>query len=149
MIDGPAPRSLETEVSLRWSDQGRHGHVNNAAVVILIEARVIAMKQLAASAPEGHDPSVPRVRVGCEQPVHYGHKLDPKVWIGRMGCSSHTARHELVHNGRRCVQADAVIMQRNSSATSSKLLSLHRRALLEQVLLPKTAEPDESETYHP
>ena len=133
-----APAPFTVEIPVRWSDQDRNAHVNNAVVVTLIEeARIQAMRALIGSTPDDALPRVVRsLAIDYLLPVHFGRALEASVWITRLGNSSYTMRHVLSQAGRVCVQADAVIVQLNAEATASHPLSRDYRTILEGIFLP-------------
>lgn len=96
--DAGTPTPFEVGLQLRWSDEDRYGHVNNARLLTLTEeARVRA---LAAWATTTASPDVQRVvrsmEVQYEAPVVYaGPEVTARVWILRIGRTSFTLRHEL------------------------------------------------------
>lgn len=84
---------MHVPVRLRWNDLDAYGHLNNAAMLVLLEeARVEAFwgGELVAMAT---GPStmwlVARQEVEYLAPVPYqGRPLDVQLWIGRLGGSS-------------------------------------------------------------
>jgi len=84
---------LHVPVRLRWNDLDAYGHVNNAAMLVLLEeARVEAFwgGEMVEMATE---PStmwlVARQEVEYLAPVPYqGKPLDVQLWIGRLGGAS-------------------------------------------------------------
>ena len=93
--DAGTPTPFEVGLQLRWSDEDRYGHVNNARLLTLTEeARVRA---LAAWATTTASPDVQRVvrsmEVQYEAPVVYaGPEVTARVWILRIGRTSFTLR---------------------------------------------------------
>ncbi len=84
---------LHIPIRLRWNDLDAYGHVNNAAMLVLLEeARIQAFwgtTELSAVA----DPStlwlVARQEVEYLAPVPYqGQPLDVQLWLGRLGGAS-------------------------------------------------------------
>ena len=137
-----APTPFETEIQIRWSDEDRYGHVNNARLLTLTEeARVRATRAWAGATP-GRDVHrvVRAMEVQYEAPVVYGPELTATVWITRIGKTSYTLRHELWQDGRRCVQCDAVFVHVDPDTGRSVAVTDEERAVLERVLIP--AEED-------
>lgn len=132
----PAP--FETEIQVRWSDEDRYGHVNNARLLTLTEeARVRATRAWSGATP-GRDVHrvVRAMEVQYEAPVVYGPELRAKVWITRIGKSSYTLRHELWQDGRRRVLCDAVFVHVDPGTGRSVAVTEDERAALERVLIP-------------
>lgn len=134
-----APTPFDVEIQLRWSDEDRYGHVNNARLLTLAEeARVRALHAWAPVAPS---PDVQRVvrsmEVQYEAPVVYaGPAVTARVWIVRIGRTSFTLRHELWQGGRRCVLCDAVFVQVDAGTGRPVAVSEAERAALERALIP-------------
>ncbi|MCR8675783.1 acyl-CoA thioesterase [Micrococcus sp. HG099] len=137
-----APVPFETEIQVRWSDEDRYGHVNNARLLTLTEeARVRATRAWSGVTP-GRDVHrvVRAMEVQYEAPVVYGPELTAKVWITRIGTSSYTLRHELWQDGRRCVLCDAVFVHVDPETGRSVALAEDERTTLERVLIPAEAD---------
>ena len=101
--------ALDIPVSVRWTDLDAYGHVNNAAVVRLLEeARIAAFwqppaEQIALGAPEpvaalpGGGTGAPIATVIASQRLEYlrslGHRRDGvivRLWFSRIGAASLT-----------------------------------------------------------
>lgn len=133
-----APAPFETEIQIRWSDEDRYGHVNNARLLTLTEeARVRATLAWSGATPgRGIHRVVRAMEVQYEAPVFYGPELTARVWITRIGKSSYTLRHELWQDGRRRVLCDAVFVHVDPETGRSVPVTDDERAALERVLIP-------------
>lgn len=104
-------RVLDVVVPLRWSDQDRNGHVNNALIVTLLEESRVKWR-LAGIAEGGLDASmtaliVASLTVNFRKPVVYGSDVTVEIGIAAIGGRSVT----LHHVGR---QFDAVVFDATS-----------------------------------
>jgi acyl-CoA thioester hydrolase len=90
---------LHVPIKLRWSDLDGYGHVNNAAMLTLLEESRISVfwhgelkvAGVAETASLGADTLtlIGRQEVEYLQPIPYGREpLDIQLWIGRMGGAS-------------------------------------------------------------
>jgi acyl-CoA thioester hydrolase len=90
---------LHVPIKLRWSDLDAYGHVNNAAMLTLLEESRISVfwhgelkvSGVAEAASIGADTLtlIGRQEVEYLQPIPYGRDpLDVQLWIGRMGGAS-------------------------------------------------------------
>ncbi|MGN6503561.1 MAG: acyl-CoA thioesterase [Pseudolysinimonas sp.] len=90
---------LHVPIKLRWSDLDAYGHVNNAAMLTLLEESRISVfwhgelkvAGVAETASIGADTLtlIGRQEVEYLQPIPYGRDpLDVQLWIGRMGGAS-------------------------------------------------------------
>ena len=90
---------LHVPIKLRWSDLDAYGHVNNAAMLTLLEESRISVfwhgelkvAGVAETASLGADTLtlIGRQEVEYLQPIPYGRDpLDIQLWIGRMGGAS-------------------------------------------------------------
>lgn len=90
---------LHVPIKLRWSDLDAYGHVNNAAMLTLLEESRISVfwhgelkvAGVAETASLGADTLtlIGRQEVEYLQPIPYGREpLDIQLWIGRMGGAS-------------------------------------------------------------
>ncbi|MER6987279.1 acyl-CoA thioesterase [Micrococcus luteus] len=137
--DAGTPTPFEVGLQLRWSDEDRYGHVNNARLLTLTEeARVRALAAWATTTASGDVQRVVRsMEVQYEAPVVYaGPEVTARVWILRIGRTSFTLRHELWQDGRRCVLCDAVFVQVDPAAGRPVAVSDEERAAFERVLIP-------------
>jgi acyl-CoA thioester hydrolase len=90
---------LHVPIKLRWSDLDAYGHVNNAAMLTLLEESRISVfwhgdlkvDGVAETAALGADTLtlIGRQEVEYLEPIPYGREpLDIQLWIGRMGGAS-------------------------------------------------------------
>jgi acyl-CoA thioester hydrolase len=97
---------LHVPIKLRWSDLDAYGHVNNAAMLTLLEEtrisvfwhgdlQVDGVSDAAAPVGDGGGPQgdtltlIGRQEVEYLAPIPYGREpLDIQMWIGRMGGAS-------------------------------------------------------------
>jgi acyl-CoA thioester hydrolase len=80
-------------IRLRWNDLDAYGHVNNAAMLVLLEEARVEAFWSGQTAIMATDPStmwlVARQEVEYLAPVPYQAKpLDVQLWIGRLGGAS-------------------------------------------------------------
>lgn len=104
---------MRVPLHLRWSDVDAYGHVNNAAIVGLLEqARVLALwsdgdpllPPLTASAPVWV--LVANVAVTYARPIpHRTAPIDAEVRVGRVAGASFVLEYRLLVDGVECVTA--------------------------------------------
>ncbi|GEK78696.1 acyl-CoA thioesterase [Agrococcus baldri] len=135
---------LPVPVRIRWSDLDAYGHVNNAALLTLLEeARVTAFW---AGGPEGSPttaiidagPGATSLTVIARQEAEYlaqiPHHRQPIIvdmWIGRMAGASMDVCYEVLSPDQREVYARAqttVVMLDASSGTPRRLTATERAA---------------------
>jgi acyl-CoA thioester hydrolase len=100
---------LRVPIRLRWSDIDAYAHVNNAAMLGLLEEVRIQAFWTAADASEDRGPAILDGRPGSEtlsliarqeveylRPIPYGRQpLDCEVWIARLGGASLDVNYEV------------------------------------------------------
>lgn len=100
---------ISVPLPLRWSDIDAYAHVNNAAMLGLLEEARIQAFWTAAEQSAEHGPAVLDGRPGAEtltmvahqeieyvQPIPYGREpLDCELWIARLGGSSLDIQYEV------------------------------------------------------
>ena len=84
---------LHAPIRLRWNDLDAYGHVNNAAMLVLLEEARIEAFWGASERSAIDDPStlwlVARQEVEYLLPIPYqGAPLDVQLWLGRLGGAS-------------------------------------------------------------
>ncbi|WP_072313725.1 acyl-CoA thioesterase [Agrococcus sp. Marseille-P2731] len=140
---------LPVPVRVRWSDLDAYGHVNNAALLTLLEeARVTAFW---AGGPEGSPttaiidagPGATSVTVIARQEAEYlaqiPHHREPIVvdmWIGRMGGASMDVCYEVLSPDQSTVYARAqtTVVMLDASTGTPRRLSAGERAAWEPFL---------------
>ncbi len=144
-------------VAVRWADLDAYGHVNNSAVLTLLEeARIAAFWRSEDAVPEGGTPGagagVPgtavldaspgsdTVTVVGRQEIEYleaiPHLREPVVvemWLGRLGGASIEVCYEVTAapNGRRTVYVQAattIVMLDAATGRPRRLTQAERRA---------------------
>ena len=101
---------LDLPIALRWADLDAYGHVNNAAMVRLLEeARIMAFWRAPGEEPayptavlDGgpgaeHHTIVARTEIEYLAPL--GHRRDPvivRLWLGRLGGASVDVSYEVL-----------------------------------------------------
>lgn len=100
---------ISVPLPLRWSDIDAYAHVNNAAMLGLLEEARIQAFWTAAEGSAHNGPAILDGRPGAEtltlvahqeveylQPIPYGREpLDCELWIGRLGGSSLDVHYEV------------------------------------------------------
>ena len=100
---------ISVPIRLRWSDIDAYAHVNNAAMLGLLEEVRIQAFWAAADASEQQGPAILDGRPGSEtlsliahqeieylRPIPYGRRpLDCEVWIARLGGASLDVHYEV------------------------------------------------------
>jgi acyl-CoA thioesterase FadM len=99
MADSPGGRRFTTQIQLRWGDMDAMAHMNNAAIVTLLEeARVRLFAELAAGrGSTGFSLVAARHEIDYLRPILYSTApVEAAVWIDRIGTSSFTVGAELL-----------------------------------------------------
>ncbi|WP_025274919.1 acyl-CoA thioesterase [Haloglycomyces albus] len=103
-----------TDITLRWSDMDKFGHVNNSVYSTLFEeARVAAM--FTAAAKEGITSFEEGIVVARHEtdfllPVVYGQRTRMETWIDRIGNSSFTFAYDLLADGKVAARAKTTMV---------------------------------------
>lgn len=149
---------LHIPVALRWADLDAYGHVNNVAVLTLLEeARIAAFwrhpeasEQAYPTAVLDASPGADTVTVVARQELEYvapiPHLRDPVVvelWLGRIGGASIEVCYEVTSTvgGRRTVhvQAMTTVVMLDAATGSPRRLRPEERAVLEPHVGPPVA----------
>ena len=149
---------LHVPVPLRWADMDAYGHVNNVAVLRLLEeARIAVFWQHPEAADAGSWPTavldagpgaathtvVARNEIEYLQPI--GYRRDPvtvELWIGRMGGASIEICYEVVieppEAGQRtvAVRATTTVVLLDAATARPRRISDTERAAWEPYLEP-------------
>lgn len=107
-------RTFRLAVPLRWSDQDRNGHVNNARIVTLLEESRVYWR-LAAIEEGGLDPSlgaliVASLTVNYRRPVVLGPEVTVEVGVDSIGTRSLKLRHTGYQSGAVAFDATSVVV---------------------------------------
>jgi acyl-CoA thioester hydrolase len=107
-------RTFSLAVPLRWSDQDRNGHVNNARIVTLLEESRVYWR-LAGIEEGGLDPSlgaliVVSLTVNYRQPVVLGPEVAIEVGVVSIGTRSLTLRHTGYQSNAIAFDATSVVV---------------------------------------
>jgi acyl-CoA thioester hydrolase len=128
-------RYLPIPLELRWSDQDLLGHINNARVVTLAEEARVRF-QMHVDGPDSVAESqtvggrvVARQVIDYHRPAHYGHPLEVRVGVLRVGTSSFTLRHQGVQDGQPVFTVDAVMVVITGDGSSRPLTDTERAGL--------------------
>lgn len=139
---------LHIPVALRWADLDAYGHVNNVAVLTLLEeARIAAFWRHPEAAEQAHptavldaSPGADTVTVVARQELEYlaavPHLREPVVvemWLGRLGGASIEVCYEITSStaGGRTVHVQAmttVVMLEAVSGRPRRLTAAERTA---------------------
>ena len=149
---------LHIPVSLRWADLDAYGHVNNVAVLTLLEeARIAAFWGPGEAAPQAYPtavldagPGADTVTVVARQELEYlaavPHLREPVVvetWLGRLGGASIEVCYEITSRvgGRRTVhvQAMTTVVMLDAATGRPRRLTADERATWEPYVGPPVA----------
>lgn len=123
-------RITSIAVPLRWSDQDPNGHVNNAAIVTLLEEARVRWR-LAAIEEGGIDASatafvVARLELDYRKPVVFGREMTIDVGVGRVGTRSLTLTCAGSQNGILVFEARTVVVVASASGVVRALSDAER-----------------------
>lgn len=138
------PTPYELDVGLRWSDQDRQGHVNNAKIVTLAEeARIRFVGHLERGSSEPGQPGraasewdhvnfvVVHQEIDYHAETHYEPSIVLQVGVVRIGTKSFTLRQRGIQGGRPVFTVDTVMVLINVGENGSRPLLESERAQLE------------------
>lgn len=99
------------ECPLRWSDMDAQGHINNAVLVdYLQEARVVFLRQGAATALLDEGTVVVGHQVEYLRPVHYDDApVSIDVWVAKLGAARVELAYELKQGGEVALRARTLL----------------------------------------
>lgn len=126
-----APRFYETDA---------FGHINNTVVAGWFETSREPIFRIFTS---GTDPKaigliLARTEIDFVAQIHYGHPVETRTWIERIGTSSFVVAHEAWQNGVCAARGKAVQVAFDPAAQQSQPLSTAQRvALAEHLTAPE------------
>lgn len=119
----------DIELQLRWSDEDKRGHVNNARVVTLMEeGRVRWSRSDMDSSHFPHGLVVAAMNVSYLKPLYYEPSIIMRVGVSRIGTKSYTLRHIAYQNGEAVFDGSVVMVPMAEDGVSSRALSDSERA---------------------
>ena len=129
-------RRFTTDVHVRWSDQDVNGHVNNAAVVTLIEDARLQWLNGEAVRHGAADFTRPKLvaslTVDYERPVSFGAPLRFAMHVSRLGTRSYTLAYAATQEDVLRFTASTVMVPLEDGGTGSRALTPGERSYLEQ-----------------
>lgn len=130
------------EVQLRFSDEDRLGHVNNARIITLMEeARVRWAQRQQNSELFAQGYVVASLNVDYLTPVYYGKDLEVRVGVSRIGTKSFTVRHIAYQEGSPVFDGSNVLVPLAQDRKSSHALTGMEREWLAGQLLVENTDP--------
>lgn len=130
------------ELQLRWSDEDRLGHVNNARIVTLMEEARVRWAQRQQNAElfaQGY--VVASLNVDYLAPVYYGKDLEVRVGVSRIGTKSFTVRHIAYQEGTAVFDGSNVLVPLAQDKKSSRALTGAERVWLAEQMLAENTDP--------
>jgi acyl-CoA thioester hydrolase len=125
--------TVDIPVAVRWSDQDRNGHVNNAVTVTLIEEARVQWR-LKCVAQGGLAPDfvalVANLTLDYRQPVNFGPQLDVTVGVNAVGARSYTLSFAGHQEGTLVFEATTVMVAVGPNGKSRVLDDYERDFLL-------------------
>ena len=112
------------DLQLRWSDEDRLGHINNARIITLMEeARVRWSPRWEDKGlfPQGF--VVAALNVDYLAPVYYGKDLVIRVGVSRIGTKSVTVRHIAYQDGKPVFDGSNVMVPLDTDYKTSRALT--------------------------
>ncbi|WP_431710859.1 acyl-CoA thioesterase [Glutamicibacter uratoxydans] len=126
----------DIELQLRWSDEDKLGHVNNARIITLMEEGRFRWSR------EDQDPRrfpygvvVAALNVNYLKPLYYEPNIRMRVGIARIGTKSYTVRHIAYQNGQPAFDGSTVMVPLAEDGVSSRALNQAEREWMTGQLL--------------
>lgn len=129
----------DIEIQLRWSDEDKLGHVNNARVVTLMEeARYRWSRADNDEQRLKYGTVVASLQVDYLRPLHYGPAMFVRVGVSRIGTKSYTVRHIAYQHGAVAFDGSAVMVPLAADGVSSRALDEAEREWLQRRLITQS-----------
>lgn len=121
------------DIPVRFSDEDRLAHVNNAVYLsYLEEARAAYLRGLRNDlALEGAQLILARVEIDFLAPAHFGETVRVAVWVERVGTRSFSLAYALTVGDRPVARATTVLVWYDYEKGASRAIPEEARALLE------------------
>jgi acyl-CoA thioester hydrolase len=128
---------FRTGIQLRWGDMDSMAHINNAAIVTLLEeGRVRFLAEMGATEqPMSFSLVAARHEIDYLRPIQYRlEPVDMQMWIDRVGRASFTVAAQILVSDQLAVRAKTVVVAINPSSGGSTPLSTAARDALNRYL---------------
>jgi len=126
------PRGGEDiEIQLRWSDEDKLGHVNNARIITLMEEARYRWSRSDPSADRfASGLVVASLQVDYVKPVYYEPTLTIRVGVSRIGTKSFSVRHIAYQQGVTVFDGSTVMVTLAEGGVASRALNEAEREWL-------------------
>ncbi|SDK02523.1 acyl-CoA thioester hydrolase [Cryobacterium psychrotolerans] len=128
-------------VGVRWSDQDRNGHVNNARVATLLEEARLQWRAHAMADVDNVDAStvVAALQLSFRRPIEFGPPVEIDVWVSRVGSKSYTLHYSGVQAGHPVLDASTVMVPVRPTDGAARVLEAGERRSLARWFIAETA----------
>lgn len=125
----------------RFYETDAFGHINNTVVAGWFETSREPIFRIFTAGPEPTAIGLilARTEVDFLAQIYYGHPVETRTWIERIGNSSFVVAHEAWQNGACAARGKAVQVAFDAAAQKSQPLSAAQRAALALHLMAPTA----------
>lgn len=141
---------IDIPLALRWNDIDGYGHVNNAAMLILLEeARIAAFwnldvapehrrpTQIMAAGTEAHSHTlIASHQIAYLRPLAYTQRPVPtQLWVSRIGGASLDVNYEVSDpDGQVCVRATSILVMVDATSGRPRRLTPGERELMAEYM---------------
>lgn len=131
----------ELQIQLRWSDEDKLGHVNNAKIITLMEEaryRWSRRDDDPRRLPQGT--VVASLRVDYFKPLYYRDAITMRVGISRIGNKSYTVRHLAYQDGVLSFDGSTVMVPLAEDGVSSRPINDTEREWMQSQLMSEAGD---------
>lgn len=126
----------DIEIQLRWSDEDKLGHVNNARIITLMEeARYRWSRKDRDPQRFNHGTVVASLEVNYFKPLYYEDRIIMRVGISRIGTKSYTVRHIAYQQGVPVFDGTVVMVPLAEDGVSSRPMNPSEREWMQRQLI--------------
>ncbi|WP_396277695.1 acyl-CoA thioesterase [Glutamicibacter creatinolyticus] len=126
----------DIEIQLRWSDEDKLGHVNNARIVTLMEeARVRWLRRDGIVERFGNGLVVAALQINYLKPLYYRPSMTVRMGVDRIGAKSFALRHLGYQDGQVAFDGTTVMVALDTDGVSSRLPTPAEREWLQDQML--------------
>ncbi len=130
---------LQETIQPRFSETDALGHINNTVFPVWFETARTPLFRIFTPDLDIRQWKliIARVIVDYHAETHYGHAVELKTWISRIGNSSFEIYQEAWQNGEKCVSGTTTAVHFDYQQKKSAPLSEKQKSLLNQHLKPE------------
>lgn len=133
-------------ITPRFAETDALGHINNTAIPVWLEqARAPVFRLFIPDLdPKKWRLIVAKIEVSFLQEIVYGHTVEVRTYVEKIGNSSFQVGQEVHQRGQCCAKGSSVLVHFNYATKKSEPIPAEIRAALEGHLMPVHDENDKS-----